>query len=131
MRDDRAGSTGWYFSTLAYDKSIVGTSPWLKMVPVGLMCGNDPAGPPLTMSWINPTAPAYAKAHVGVDGRLNGPVDNPASACMSCHGTAQAPHAREYGATRERALRVATSSLVPEPASHASVWAFRSAGLRV
>ena len=60
------------------------------MVPVGLMWGNDPAGLPLKESWINPSAPAYAKAHLGFEGRLNGPVDNPVSACMSCHATAQA-----------------------------------------
>ena len=53
--------------------------------------GNDSGGLPLTQSWINPSAPAYAKAHLGVDGRLNGPVDNKLSACMSCHSTAQAP----------------------------------------
>lgn len=90
-KDPRAGATGWYFATYAYDRSIAGNSPWLKMVPVGLMWGNDPSGPPLKESWINPSAPAYAKAHLGVDGRLNGPVDNRASACMSCHSTAQAP----------------------------------------
>ncbi len=91
VKDDRAGATGWYFATYAYDQTVAGSSPWLKMVPVGLMWGNDPAGPPLTQSWINPSAPAYAKAHLGVDGRLNGPVDNKLSACMSCHSTAQAP----------------------------------------
>jgi hypothetical protein len=91
VKDDRAGPTGWYFATYAYDRSIAGASPWLKMVPVGLMWGNDPSGPPINESWINPAAPAYAKAHLGVDGRLNGPVDNRASACMSCHSTAQAP----------------------------------------
>ena len=90
VKDDRAGTTGWYFATYAYDRSIAGSSPWLKMVPVGLMWGNDPAGPPLTESSINPAAPAYAKAHLGFEGRLNGPVDNPDSACMSCHATAQA-----------------------------------------
>ena len=90
VKDDRAGTTGWYFATYAYDRSIAGSSPWLKMAPVGLMWGNDPAGPPLTESWINPSAPAYAKAHLGHEGRLNGPVDNPVSACMSCHSTAQA-----------------------------------------
>jgi hypothetical protein len=42
------------------------------MVPVGLMWGNDPSGPPIKESWINPGAPAYAKAHLGVDDRLNG-----------------------------------------------------------
>jgi hypothetical protein len=90
VKDERAGTTGWYFATYAYDRSIVGRSVWLKMVPVGLMWGNDPAGTPLSESWINPAAPAYAKAHLGFEGRLNGPVDNPASACMSCHSTAQA-----------------------------------------
>lgn len=89
-KDDRAGATGWYFATYAFDRSISGTSPWLKMAPVGLMWGNDPAGPPIKESWINPAAPQYAKDHLGVDNRLNGPVDNKISACMSCHGTAQA-----------------------------------------
>lgn len=91
VKDRRAGPTGWYFATYAYDASQPGNSPWRKMVPVGLMWGNDPGGAPITESWINPAAPAYARAHLGVDDRLNGPVDNPSSACMSCHSTAQAP----------------------------------------
>ncbi len=91
VKDRRAGATGWYFATYAYDASKAGASPWKKMTPVGLMWGNDPDGAPITESWINPAAPAYALAHLGVEGRLNGPVDNPASACMSCHSTAQAP----------------------------------------
>jgi hypothetical protein len=91
VRDERAGTTGWYFATYAYDRSIASNSPWRKMVPVGLMWGNDPAGPPLTQTFINPAAPAYALAHLGVGGRLNGPVDNRASACMACHSTAQVP----------------------------------------
>lgn len=91
VKDKRASDTGWYFATYAYDASQPGASPWKKMAPVGLMWGNDPEGAPITESWINPAAPAYALAHLGVDGRLNGPVDNPASACMSCHSTAQAP----------------------------------------
>jgi hypothetical protein len=90
VKDDRAGPTGWYFATYAYDRTVTG-SVWRKMMPVGLMWGNDPGGPPLTESWINPAAPAYARAHLGVQGRLNGPVDNRASACMSCHSTAQSP----------------------------------------
>jgi hypothetical protein len=90
VKDERAGTTGWYFATYAYDQSRPGSSPWLKMAPVGLMWGNDPGGLPLKESWINPSAPAYAKAHLGFEGRLNGPVDNPVSACMSCHSTAQA-----------------------------------------
>ena len=91
VKDGRSGPTGWYFATYAYDHSVPATSPWLRMVPVGLMWGNDPGGLPLTQSWINPNAPLYARRHLGVDDRLNGPVDNPDSACMSCHSTAQAP----------------------------------------
>lgn len=91
VKDARAGVTGWYFATYAYDRAITNASPWRRMAPVGLMWGNDPGGPPITQSWINPAAPLYARQHLGVDGRLNGPVDNPASACMSCHSTAQSP----------------------------------------
>jgi hypothetical protein len=29
--------------------------------------------------------------HLGYQGRLNGPVDNPASSCSSCHSVAQIP----------------------------------------
>ena len=91
VKDARAGATGWYFATYAYDRDLPGNSPWRKMAPVGLMWGNDPGAPPVEQSWINPDAPAYARAHLGVGDRLNGPVDNPNSACMSCHSTAQAP----------------------------------------
>lgn len=91
VKDARAGATGWYFATYAFDRDAPGSSPWLKMAPVGLMWGGDPNGAPLSESWINPAGPAYAKAHLGVDGRLNGPVDNRVSACLSCHSTAQAP----------------------------------------
>ena len=31
------------------------------------MWGNDPGGPPIEQSWINPDAPDYALAHLGVD----------------------------------------------------------------
>ncbi len=94
VKDARAGVTGWYFLTYVYDKALPGTSPWRKMAPLGLMWGNDPDGTPVTHSWINPAAPAYARAHVTFkhpEPRLNGPVDNPESACMSCHTTAQSP----------------------------------------
>jgi hypothetical protein len=37
----RAGSTGWYFATYVYDRSVQNTSPWRRMVPLGLMWGND------------------------------------------------------------------------------------------
>jgi hypothetical protein len=67
--------------------------------PVGLSWGNDfgftPAdqqtGKKLTESTISDQIPAYAAAHLGWAGRTNGPVDNPMSGCLSCHGTAQFP----------------------------------------
>jgi hypothetical protein len=67
------------------------------MVPVGVMWGNDPgvtpdmvaAGYPLRESVINHGR--IPPQHLGCAGRLNGPVDNPVSACMSCHGLAQYP----------------------------------------
>jgi hypothetical protein len=105
VRDDDAKATGWVFGTFAYNKSAPGANAWEKMVPVGLMSGNDPkaepppfqancAAPtttPLTESVISDLAPAYAKSHLGCQGRLNGPVDNPVSSCMSCHSTSQTP----------------------------------------
>jgi hypothetical protein len=96
VKDSRAGPTGWYFATYAYDSNVQNTSPWRRMAPLGLMWGNDQTSPPLGTapikeSWINPNAPAYARQHLNVGGRLDGPVDNRESACMSCHSTAQAP----------------------------------------
>jgi hypothetical protein len=67
------------------------------MLPVGVMWGNDPkldqaafnAGMRVKESWINPEL--KTPQHLGFLGRLNGPVDNPASACLSCHMTAEVP----------------------------------------
>ncbi len=66
---------------------------------VGLMWGNDPTltlekfttGARPVESYISPLAPTYALVHLGWGKRLNGPVDNPASSCLSCHSTAQYP----------------------------------------
>ncbi|RTL65954.1 MAG: hypothetical protein EKK41_19600 [Hyphomicrobiales bacterium] len=96
--DDRA-PTGWVFGTFAYDKSAPDPSPWLRLRPVGLSWGNDEgytpadqaAGKPLLQSTISDQIPAFAKNHLGWAGRPNGPVDNPASGCLSCHSTAEYP----------------------------------------
>jgi hypothetical protein len=90
--------TGWVFGTFVYDGTAPGT-PWQKMRPVGLMWGNDPgvtpamvaAGTRLQESFISPNRPAPTAALLGWAGRLNGPVDNPQSACSSCHSLAQHP----------------------------------------
>jgi hypothetical protein len=101
VRDDRARPSGWVFGTFAFDRSATDASPWRRLRPVGLMWGNDPgylpsdqgAGRPLRESIVSDQIPPYAKAHLGWAGRVNGPVDNPSSACLSCHQTAQTPAA--------------------------------------
>lgn len=98
VRDSRADpTTGWIFGTFVYDGNRSGATVWQRMVPVGLMWGNDPAltdarvraGDKPLESWINPNN--QVSRHLGRGGRLNGPVDNPRSACLSCHATAQTP----------------------------------------
>jgi hypothetical protein len=106
VKDDRV-PTGWVFGTYVYGGGPQGAANapcppasgtpdpvgrnWNNVAPVGLMWGNDPGYSgtgPLTETWLNP---AVSMPHVGLQGRLNGPVDNPASSCMSCHSTAQWP----------------------------------------
>jgi len=96
-RDDRAKPSGWVFGTFAFDRKAVDPIAWNRLRPVGLMWGNDPgytpadqaAGKKLKESIVSDQIPAYAKTHLGWAGRVNGPVDNPISACLSCHSTAQ------------------------------------------
>jgi hypothetical protein len=105
-----APKTGWVFSTLVYDTAAPGDA-WDKMVPLGVMWGNDPGvnselspPPPLQETWINPAAPKYSTETLGWGGRLSGPNDgarndiqvgsvvmkNKAdSSCMSCHGPSE------------------------------------------
>jgi hypothetical protein len=92
--------TGWVFGTFVYDGNRPGTDPWKKLVPVGLSWGNDPGitplnsdgGKALKQQWINPDMRLFEwrqSPGMGWAGRLNGPLDNPESSCMSCHSTAQ------------------------------------------
>ena len=96
VRDSRASSTtGWVFGTFVYDGNAAGATPWDRLVPVGLMWGNDPtvteatktATTQLKQTFINPAV--GPPQHLGRAGRLNGPVDNPKSSCLSCHSTAE------------------------------------------
>ena len=97
VRDDKA-ETGWVFGTFVYDGDAKGDTPWDRLVPVGLMWGNDPGVTPerlnenpaaINQTWLNPKA--RRRGSLGWAGRLNGPVDNPLSSCLSCHSTAQYP----------------------------------------
>lgn len=85
VKDKRATETGWVFATMAYDGNAPGASVWERMLPVGVMWGNTMA----SQQWIN-TAIGTPQ-HLGFEGRLNGPVDNPRSSCISCHATAETP----------------------------------------
>jgi hypothetical protein len=109
---DKRSPTGWVFGTFVYGGGPApGTTPgagWNNVSAVGLMWGNDPdydGSGPLKESWINP---AVKMPHLGYQGRLNGPVDNPISSCLSCHSTAQDP--------------LGTAPMFPQPGKPVSYW---------
>jgi len=101
VKDRRAGVTGWFFGSLVYEKSASGTDGWRKLSPGGLQWGLDhgygykdrEAGKPLRETYMSKPQPVLStyKGELGWLGRLNGPIDNPVSSCMSCHSTAQWP----------------------------------------
>lgn len=99
VRDPRADEfTGWVFGTFVYDGTLPGDDPWAKLRPVGLMWGND-----FALSDTDAAKGEKPKESIvlnkfgfsrdfGRGGRMNGPVDNKVSACLSCHATAQWPN---------------------------------------
>lgn len=96
VRDPDATQTGWVFGTFVYDGRIPGADPWTKLRPVGVMWGNDHAL--VDGSGAEPTESIVLSdfgfgRDFGREGRMSGPVDNPVSACTSCHMTAQYPSA--------------------------------------
>lgn len=107
VRDTRISETGWIFGTFQYNGVKTGKAGWDNLVPVGIMWGNDPevtsnefTNPEPTVTKINTALQQTAinadtqelpPTHLGWNGRLNGPVDNPNSSCLSCHMTAEAP----------------------------------------
>jgi hypothetical protein len=98
VKDSRAPVTNWFFGTFAYRNEAAGSKAWSRLVPVGLMWGNDPSlsdtaaqgGQAPTESVVLNTFGFTDK--LGRGGRLNGPLDNRNSTCMSCHMTAQKPN---------------------------------------
>jgi hypothetical protein len=115
VRDERA-SAGWIFGTFQYNGKLAKPDRWENLAPVGLMWGNDPdqtEGAPkenssgrftspgvgastqinaaLDETVVNPDRNELPPTHLGWNGRLNGPVDNSLSSCMSCHMTASSP----------------------------------------
>lgn len=107
VKDDHFSSTtGWVFATYVYDESLAASEPnaWKRLTPVGIQWGNDPTITsvpivPLAETWINAGMPTAFRDHLGRGGRLVGPVDNPASSCISCHSTAEVDMAQAGNAT--------------------------------
>jgi hypothetical protein len=103
IRDPRMDSqTGWVYGTFLYANSS-GNAEWRKnLVPVGVMWGNDPGVTVSTQYKEQVLHPRVVgmrdrgelfdlavRKDFGWFDRVNGPIDNPASSCLSCHGTAQ------------------------------------------
>jgi hypothetical protein len=96
VRDKRADSaTGWVFGTFIFNGDR--TPEQGRLVPIGLMYGNrmSDGTDQASESIYNPQAatelPQGYNAFRGEGGRLNGPVDDPSSSCLSCHSTADVP----------------------------------------
>ena len=124
VKDSRAPSK-WIFGTYQYNAAVKEEVKWNRLVPLGIMWGNDPDNTEtdphtraddkaakedmrkLTATPINAKLKAtrvtgdaeLPPTHLGWNGRLNGPVDNPMSSCMSCHQTAQYPFVSVMGPT--------------------------------
>jgi hypothetical protein len=110
MVKHKGSPTGWVFGNFQYNGQRPGADPkkpsWENLVPLGLQWGNDPdiavdasnptptetiINPNLKETFINPDTKELPPTHLGWNSRLNGPLDNPKSSCMSCHMTAEAP----------------------------------------
>jgi hypothetical protein len=115
VKDSRANSTtGWMFGTFVYGGGETGKpgAGWRHVEPVGLMWGNDPGyggSGPLQETRLNP---AVQLPHAGYQMRLDGPVDNPKSSCLSCHSTSQAPES----------FKTLVGNLIPPAGADVSKW---------
>ncbi|HVI08376.1 MAG TPA: hypothetical protein VND65_08790 [Candidatus Binatia bacterium] len=95
---DHRSPTRWVYATFAYDGELPGKTLWDRLMPLGVQWGADPwsfpgiprhDSLPLQQTVINPASNGLVQ-HYGCEGRLAGPVDNPQSSCLSCHGSAYA-----------------------------------------
>lgn len=92
--------SGWVFGTFVFDGSQNKTNYWENLVPVGLEWGTSPSftyadfrqGKLPPEGWVNPIMKSLfnraPESTMGYLGRMNGPVDNPLSSCLSCHSRA-------------------------------------------
>lgn len=94
VREDRASyKTAWVFGSFVYDGTLPGADPWTKLVPLGLMWGNDPQlSDAAAGQGAKPRQSIVVGGHqFGRGGRMNGLVDEHSSSCSSCHMAAQWP----------------------------------------
>jgi hypothetical protein len=113
----RSAPSGWLFGTYQYNGKLGRATRWENLAPVGLQWGNDPditentANPQpvqtqinskLRETVVNSNLQELPPTHLGWNGRLNGPVDNPMSSCMSCHMTAEYPQRSEISPLFEK-----------------------------
>lgn len=119
---DNSSPVGWIFATFTYDNKAgsfidykfpemtpsdkkLEMSAWLKIWPLGIMFGNDVGvakGDALKETQLDPDLQIQQHYGCGSDSdrmrrRLNGPVDNPASSCISCHAFAETPTTLNIG----------------------------------
>jgi hypothetical protein len=99
VRDSRAdATTGSVFGTFVFDGRLPGQDAWRKLQPVGLMWGNDPELTDANVAAGQRPSQGVVLADFGLGrgfgrgARMNGPVDNPVSSCLSCHMAAQWPN---------------------------------------
>ena len=105
VKDFRAPS-GWILGNYKYNGAMNKSDKFYNLVPVGIMWGDDPEDTTntsnpvpdstyinldLKQTIINPDRNELPPSHLGWNGRLNGPMDNPMSSCYSCHATAEYP----------------------------------------
>lgn len=124
IRDDSGNSpTGWVFATFTYDKDAKpfieyeseakDKDKWLRITPLGLMFGNDTTsqkGDELKETWLNTELKVLQHYGCGDNAnplkrRLNGPVDNPASSCVSCHSLSETPQNLHIGSIPYSSMR--------------------------
>lgn len=94
VRDIRADKTGWVFGSYIYKFDEKKPDKWQRIEPIGLMFGNslDPNQSRLNRNLGIPQH--YGCPQTATDPflrRMNGPVDNPKSSCLSCHSLAETP----------------------------------------
>lgn len=105
IRDKRMDAqTGWVFGTFMYANTAGSTSAdWKQnVVPVGVMWGNDhdvTSSASFKEQVLNPVVAKMrddkllfdlaVRHDFGWQDRVNGPIDNPVSSCLSCHSSAQ------------------------------------------